>query len=142
MNILKNSFVFTDKCKSQIEVIKNVLIENQYSSAKDLSEVCGISISQVYMHIKKMRILGIGVLTTNKGYILSSFASKRDDVNFLRKLYGRRTSDYFSLHAAQHDIRNRWKNDSKNLSLIFQPLSVNLLKTDSFVALSKLNHQS
>jgi biotin operon repressor len=115
----------------RIKNIKDLLTDNHYCSAKDLASKCRLTPSAIYQLIRRMRIVGIGIMTTNKGYILSKYASKKDDVNYLRRLYGRRTSDFISIRAAENDIRSRWNTiqDSRNLKLLIQPLSVDLSKS-------------
>ncbi len=53
---------------------------------------------------------------------------KNDDVHFLRRLNGRRTSDIIALRAAESDIRKRWNSveDRRNLNLIVGPLQVDI----------------
>jgi biotin operon repressor len=106
----------------------SILRDEKYSSASVLSEKLGISESRVYQLVGAMRRDGIGVHPTPKGYILSEFATKIDDVHFLRRINGRRASDYIALYAAEADIRKRWfsTEDQRLLKIVLDPLHVNL----------------
>ena len=130
---------FKVKVKEQIKKVKTALEENEYQSAKQLAEICGMKPCSVYFLIRKMRLEGIGVLTTNKGYVLSRYAKKTDDVNFIRRLYGRRTSDFIAMKAAQPDIQQRWKSitEKREMTLLLQPLSVDLSSTKGMQVLLK-----
>jgi hypothetical protein len=114
--------------KESVNKVKNALVENEYQTAKQLAEICRMKPCSVHRIIRFMRLAGIGVLTTNKGYVLSEFAKKRDDVNFIRRLYGRRTSDFIAIRAAEGDIRHRWNSieEKQQFKLIMEPLSVDL----------------
>lgn len=132
--------------REMIGKVKNLLIDNEYCTAGFLAEKCGLSKSSIYRIIRLMRLEGIGVLPGCEGYILSEFAHKRDDVRFLRKINGRRTSDVISLGAAENHIRRRWRavKDRRDLNLITGPLTADLsmLKEGADVLLSsdrKLN---
>lgn len=110
-----------------IPKIQIVLTEtNTHLSAKEIATKCRMTVSAVYSSIRKMRLSNIGILTTNKGYILSEFASKSDDVNFIRRLYGRRTSDFIALKAVQPHIVKRWSSNQAELKSMMQPLMVDL----------------
>lgn len=101
-----------------------------YVRAKELSEGLGVSKNTVYGAIRKLRQLGIGIHPAKKGYILSALATKSDDVNFLRKLNGRRTSDFIALSAARAFIEKRWagEKDRQLLQSMVQPLNVDEAK--------------
>jgi DNA-binding transcriptional regulator GbsR (MarR family) len=109
---------------SKIQII--LTESNKHLSAKEIAIKCHMNISAVYSSIRKMRLSNIGILTTNKGYILSEFATKTDDVNFMRRLYGRRTSDYIALKAAEPHIAKRWSANPAELKSMMQPLMVDL----------------
>jgi hypothetical protein len=115
-----------------VEVMKKIqalLLESpEYLPAVVLAEKCHLPLSAVYRVIRLMREEGIGVHNTPSGYILSEFATKPDDTHFLRRLNGRRTSDYFSINAAAPHIKKRWKGveDKRNLGLIMGPLNVDV----------------
>jgi biotin operon repressor len=111
--------------------IEEILTENEYQSAEKLSDKTGLEISMIYVMIRKMRIAGIGILTTNRGYVLSAYAKKVDDVNFLRRLYGRRTSDFIAISAAEPDIKKRWstQGEKESLRLMLSPMTEDVSKT-------------
>jgi hypothetical protein len=75
-----------------------------------------------------MRLNGIGVLPTKKGYVLAEFATKNDDVGFIRRCYGRRASDLISIQAAHTHINRRWKtvSDQTALKTLLGPLVIDL----------------
>ena len=106
----------------------SILRDEEYSPASVLSNKLGISVSRVYQLIGAMRKDGIGVHPTPKGYILSEFAKKIDDVHFIRRLNGRRASDYIALYAAEPEIRKRWSStdDRRTLKLVTSTLHVDL----------------
>jgi biotin operon repressor len=106
----------------------SVLKDEEYVPAQVMSDKLGIPVTAVFRLIRYLRVEGIGVLTTPKGYILSEFAKKNDDVHFLRRLNGRRASDFIAIRAAEPDIRKRWNSveDKRNLRLITAPLHVDL----------------
>jgi hypothetical protein len=67
---------------------------------------------------------GIGIQPTPKGYTLSEFAHKSDDTHFLRRLNGRRVSDFVAINAAAPYIKKRWSGveDKRQINLILGPL--------------------
>jgi len=119
------------KTAEMLSRVQKLLVDNEYQGAKDIAEKCHLKPTSVFRMIRIMRLNGIGVLTTNKGYVLSEYAKKTDDVNYLRRLYGRRTSDFIGLKAAENDIRKRWNSivEKQQLSLIFRPLNVDIGNT-------------
>lgn len=128
--------------KESVAKVKSFLTDNDYMSAPQIAEKCGMKPCSVHRIIRFMRLSGIGVLTTNKGYILSEFAKKKDDVNFIRRLYGRRTSDYIAIKAAELDIQRRWKSleEKSQLKSLIEPLSVDLSNSKGMkVLLNKTN---
>lgn len=116
--------------KSKVTSMRNkalhILRDENYIHAKDLAEKLGMSRASVYVLIRGLRHGGIGVHPNPKGYILSEFASKNDDVHFMRRLNGRRSSDYMSLRAAESEMRKRWASieDRRNLRLITAPIII------------------
>lgn len=116
------------KTLDMVEKVKKILIENEHVSADVLASKCNMSVQSIYRIIRVMRLQGVGVLVTPNGYILSKYATKKDDVHFLRRLNGRRTSDIIALKAAEPDIKKRWNAipDKKALSLIVGPLHTDI----------------
>jgi len=80
--------------------------------AQNIAEELGISKYKVYQIIKRMRFNGVGVHTTWNGYVLSKYATKKEDVGFIRGLLGRRASDYHALKGAKPHINRRWRKSS------------------------------
>jgi biotin operon repressor len=119
----------SDKIKDRIKKGLDILRASEgYTPAKDLAEKLGIPLSGVFKIIRLLRRDNIGVHTTPKGYVLSEYAKKTDDVHFLRRMNGRRTSDFIAMRAAEPEIRKRWSAvaDKRDLSLITAPLRVEL----------------
>ncbi len=112
------------KTKEMITRVKRMLVDNEYMRAKDIGKKIRLCPSSVCRIIRIMRIEGIGVHATNKGYVLSEYAHKPDDVNFLRRLNGRRTSDVIAISAAERHIRRRWRSieSQRELKSIIGPL--------------------
>jgi len=112
------------KTIEMIDKVKNLLIENEYISGDELAEKCLLSSSSIYRIIRLMRLKGTGVHVTPVGYCLSEYAQKKDDVHFLRRLNGRRTSDLIAMSASAPSIKKRWKGveDKRSLGLILGPL--------------------
>ncbi len=76
--------------------------------AKELAKSCGLKAASAYRMIRIMRENGVGIIPTKNGYLLAEHAEKRDDVFFLRKLHGRRTSDFIALHGCIKEMQKRW----------------------------------
>ena len=129
--------------KAMLKKVKGLLAEaDGYLTATDLSKKCKMSRQSVYVMIRNLRLGGVGVIPTPKGYVLSGYAKKNDDVYFLRRLHGQRTGAYIALRAAEPDIRDRWTGlqAQKELRLLTAPLKVNLGKlTDCHDILQKYN---
>lgn len=118
-----------NKTKNLIPLIKTLLTDNnEYIPAEKIAQRFKISKVMVYKVIRLLRESGIGVLSCPQGYILSEFAKKKDDVHFLRRLHGRRTSDHIALYAAFPHIKKRWStiSEQKRLKLLTGPLQVNV----------------
>ena len=94
---------------SMMTKVKSLLIDNEYITAEDLSSKCKLSKSSIYRIINLMRREGIGVHVTPKGYILSEMAAKKDDTHFLRRLNGRRASDFYAIQSSGPSIKKRWR---------------------------------
>lgn len=126
-----------DRVKKGLEILR---ASDGYTPAKVLAEKLGIPLSGVFKIIRLIRQEEIGVHTTPNGYVLSEYANKTDDVHFLRRMNGRRTSDFLAMRAAEPEIRKRWSAvaDKRDLSLITAPLRVelNTLLTGSKTLLS------
>jgi hypothetical protein len=116
------------KTAEMIVKVKRLLTENNYIKGSAIAEQCHIHVSSVYRIIRLMRQKGIGTQALNKGYILSEFASKRDDVEYLKRLNGRRTSDFISVQASFPFIKKRWPHleDKRSLGLIVAPLMADM----------------
>lgn len=116
------------KINDMLKKVHTALIENSYLTAKQLAEICGLEPSSIYRIVRVLRIQGIGILPTKQGYILSEFATKQDDVGFIRRCYGRRTSDFIAIQAANKHINLRWRSvqDKTALKSLLDPLTIDL----------------
>lgn len=131
----------------RVKQVKRVLLETDvYLKATDIAEKLRVSTGTVYKVVREMRMQGIGVHSTNNGYVLSEYATKRDDVNLLRRVNGRRTSDFILINAAQGSINKRWNQSghSQVLHKMISPLSptkstFNFLKESRLLIDKQLN---
>lgn len=89
--------------------VKDILTKHEYLKADEIARRCHISNWRVYQIIKRMRLIGIGVIAVRRGYILSEFANHKDDTSFIRRCLGRRSADIIAIDAAKKDILTRWK---------------------------------
>ncbi len=131
------------KISEYVKLVQKMLLDNNYLKTEDIVSSIKISKESVYKIIREMRIQGTGVISTYKGYVLSKYAKKNDDVHFFRRLNGRRTSDMIAINAAKEDILLRWSSveDKRNYSIIMNSLKsdVNSLNQGFRVLLSYKN---
>jgi len=130
------------KTSQHIGKVLNLLRDNNHVASKQIAKATRLSISSVYVIVRKMKESGIGIYPTPQGYMLSEHASKRDDVRFARQLLGRYASLKIALNASAPHIRNRWNTirDRTALKLLIAPLSgsMNDVKVGMNVADAKL----
>lgn len=121
-----------DKTKQMMGKVKTILIENEYISAWEIAKRCKLSVQSIYRIVRYLRLEGIGIIPTKNGYVLSEFAKKSDDVGFIRRCFGRRTSDVIALGAIEKDVRIRWSGveDKNNINNIFKYLSIKPTNTE------------
>lgn len=114
------------KTKEMLNKVNTLLIENEYISAQELAKHCHLGTGSIYRIIRMLRLNGVGIIPTKKGYVLSAYAKKSDDVGFIRFCYGRRTSDIVALGAAEKDIQLRWSGieDKNNINNVFKYLAI------------------
>lgn len=120
-----------------VDKVHSFLVDFEYQTAGQLAERCGMKSCSIYRIIRIMRLRNIGVLTTNNGYVLAEYAKKKDDVNFMRRLYGRKVSDYIAAKAAERHIRRRWKSieQKEDLRLMMSPLIVDITESNGMKVL-------
>ena len=96
--------------------IQKELEQNQYIHANTLAKKFNVCNGTITNAIRKMREESdIGIHIVQQGYTLSENATKKDDVGFVRRLMGRRASDFFAMQAAQPYIAKRWSSlEDKN----------------------------
>lgn len=94
--------------QDRVKKIMRLLEKGSYVDSNELSQKSGLSRIMIYRLIRKMRIDGIGIIPTKRGYILSQYAQLSDDVSFVRRCLGRRTSDIIAMGASKKDILSRW----------------------------------
>lgn len=124
------------KTELMMNKVQDLLIKNNYISSYELAKKCRLSITSIYRMIRNLRLKGIGVIPTRNGYILSEFAKKSDDVGFIRRCLGRRSSDIIALGAMEADLNNRWNSveDKKNINNIFRYLSIKPTNTEKITS--------
>ena len=98
------------KSKEMLTRVKQILVDNQYVYAHQIASQTGLTTAGVYKAISILRVSGIGVYASRKGYILAEFATQRDDIENSRKLVSRRTADYINFSAAERHMKKRWGN--------------------------------
>lgn len=120
------------KTKEMLNKVNTLLLENEYISALELAQKCKLCTGSIYRIIRNLRLEGVGIIPTKKGYILSSYAKKSDDVGFIRRCFGRRTSDIIALGAVEKDIRMRWSGveDKNNINNVLKYLSIKPTNTE------------
>jgi len=109
-----------------IAKIEDILIGGSHLKAGELAKHFHVKPCTIYRAIRLMReVKNVGVHSIKTGYCLSECASKKDDVNFLRRLMGQRTSGLIALQASQPYIEKRWKGieQRRQLLMIVGPLS-------------------
>lgn len=113
------------KTKNMLVKVKSILEEKEYVRARELARDCHLCVGSICRIIRAMRESGIGIHVTKKGYSLSEFSNKTDDVYFLRHLMGRRTSDFVAIRAAHSAITQRWSSlpEKKEIATIVGPLT-------------------
>jgi hypothetical protein len=122
-----------EKTKLMVKKVHDILIKSEYVKSDELARQCHLNIWSIRLIIKYLRASGIGILPTNKGYILAEFAKVTDDVMFIRGIMGRRASDIMSIHAAEKHIRKRWNNikGKDNIKNVLEYLSPIQSKTET-----------
>jgi hypothetical protein len=123
--------------------IQSLLKDQTYLHAKEIAIAVDIPVARVYSVVRQLRIRGVGVMTVNKGYVLSNKATKRDDINFTRRLYGRRASDLLAIMVCKDDIQKRWNapRDRAMLQKITSPLLANLSNSSGMNVLLTVEKQ-
>jgi len=123
--------------EGMVQKVYSFLVDNEYQTAEQLAKKCGMKPCSIYRIIRMMRLGSIGVLTTNRGYVLAEYARKTDDVNFMRRLYGRKVSDYISAKAAERHIMRRWKGieQKEELRIMMGPLTADITRTSGMKVL-------
>lgn len=115
--------------KDQLKKLQNILLDNSYIKTSEICQKTKLCPGSVYRMIRMLREeKKIGIIPTKQGYVLAAFATQKDDVGFLRKLNGRRTSDWLALDAAKKHIGMRWNKVEERAQLleITSPLTSNL----------------
>jgi|GEM_PF-5902084 len=131
------------KSKELAPKIYSWLMNNPYKSASALALVFKCKISMIYAAIREAKLMNMGILTTQNGYVPSKIAKKQDDVHYMRRCRGRRASDYISLQAALPDMEGRWKSveDQRAFDTMFKPFhtSPQILDRSKKVILKQVN---
>jgi hypothetical protein len=117
-----------EKTKMMIKKVHNLLVKNEYMTSYDLGKKCNLHPWSIRRIIKHLRIEGIGIIATSKGYILAEYAKQSDDVTFVRRIMGRRASDTICIQSARRHIQKRWrsvegKNNINNVLTYLSPIN-------------------
>lgn len=128
-----------EKTKLMVKRVHDLLIQNEYITTAEIAKKCGLKPWSVHSIIRRLRLAGIGVLSTYKGYILAEYAKQPDDVTFVRRIMGRRASDIIAIQAAEKHIRKRWKtiegkNNIRNVLDYLSPIRSNTEKAQNSMA--------
>lgn len=104
--------------------VMGLLIDYPKIKTLDIAKKCKIKPWKVRKIIKEFRIEGTGIHPCSSGYVLSEFATKQDDVELLRRINGRRTSDLITLVAAKPHIIGRWKSieEKRDIRRVLEPI--------------------
>jgi hypothetical protein len=102
-----------------------------YLTAPQLAKACNCSVYRIYSAIRAMRQGGynkkapVGIHAVKKGYILSEYATKTDDVEMFRRLNGARTSIYMIAASSAPHIQKRWTavEDKRHFEVIMKPFT-------------------
>jgi biotin operon repressor len=99
---------------TKTEVMKKVhtiLINTveRYIKAEEIADLIHRPKTFVYTIIRLLKEDGIGIYSNQEGYILAEFATRSDDVHFLRTINGKHTSSVIALNAAMPHLKERWK---------------------------------
>lgn len=121
-----------DKTVAMLNKVHMYLIKHKYVTADDLKKITKLKSGSIYRLIKFMRLKGIGIYATIKGYVLSEFADKRDDVHFIRRINGRRTGDIIAVKSAEKDILHRWNGiqDKNSIVPVLSNLTIQIEKPE------------
>lgn len=108
--------------------VLDALTEKNYLKAKDLASKCRCSTGTIYNAVRRLRQeQAVAIQPTRHGYVLSESAKKSDDVEFLRRINGRRTSDTVSLTPCIVYMKRRWRGiEGETLDQILIPLRPSL----------------
>jgi DNA-binding CsgD family transcriptional regulator len=111
------------KLTDMTDKVVTLLTENQYMTTREIADKTHLSVNGVRVIIKHLRSQ-VGIISSRKGHILAEYASVQDDVEFLRRLNGRRASDVMALEGVRRHIEKRWKpiGYTRQLNLSMKPL--------------------
>jgi hypothetical protein len=112
------SLRYLPRNKDVLQKIYDSMIDNKYLSAQSLAKICNVSIYMIYKIIRDLRAQNIGVLSTNNGYILSEYATKKDDAEHVVRQAGKFASVQIAMYSAEQDFKIRW-NDPNERKLLF-----------------------
>lgn len=111
------------KLTDMTDKVVTLLTENQYMTTREIADKTHLSVNGVRAIIKHLRSQ-VGIISSRKGHTLAEYASVQDDVEFLRRLNGRRAGDVMALEGVRRHIEKRWKTIGYNrqLNLSMKPL--------------------
>ena len=103
------------KTKELMNRVKSMLTEEQYQNADQIAKALRSSAGTVFRIIRFLRESGVGVHWTKAGYTLSEYATKKDDVDYLHRLCGRRASDFIAIKKINRARIQKPKSNDDNI---------------------------
>jgi predicted DNA-binding transcriptional regulator len=99
------------------DVKKYLLLRRRRVFARDIAKEFDIRKERVYRIVRSLIEDGFGIETTNRGYVVSKYATQKDDVNFLAKFNGQLRNVDIRLRASYDYIVKRWPNKQLDMCL-------------------------
>lgn len=93
--------------------VRQLLIDHEYINMRAIQQMIKLSSGSIYRIIRLLREDGLGIYSTRNGYTLAEYATHRNDTLFMRRINGRRISDFIAATAAAPHIKKRWKGISQ-----------------------------
>lgn len=117
--LTKSDVALKEKTEEKLRKLHKIFLDNPkiYFKTEVLAQKMRESFFTIRRLVKIMRLRNIGIMPTRQGFILSKYASQRDDVAFMRRINGHHAADCLALMATKEDIKERWSSlvDKKNV---------------------------
>jgi len=131
------------KTEVLLDMIVDALARGNRLHAHELAKQLRVSHATIHNGVRMLREMrNVGVHPAKDGYCLSEWATKQDDVHYLRRLLGALEHARKGMAAARPYIERRWTSleQKRQLRLIVAPLSGGTRALDSgFRVLSSVN---